>query len=165
MSVYMTAEFTVKLPVEIDLEENPDQISIGGFTVCTKDGEIPFDFDKSEYSICKEKGYVLNNMIKGRMERHQAPNPEFRVHYEGSILSECYDEDYQQLGLKREDITAEYLSKAEKLEDFFVMCWDENDNEIIPKIYVHSIVFIDENATEFRVRSYPLLDFSHRDIT
>ena len=52
--------------------------------------------------------------------------------------------------LTRNDITAEYLAKAEELTEFFILCWDEEGKEVTPsKVNILDITFEDENHTPY----------------
>lgn len=140
-NVYMRAVVEIMLPKKINLEKYPSNVSVGGFAVRTIDGDIPFDFEAGGVSSVEK----INDM-------------EYRVHYFSNEnpafcspdVTDCYDEDYRACRLTRNDITAEYLAKAEELTEFFILCWDEEGKEITPsKVNILDITFEDENHTPY----------------
>ena len=142
-SVYMNAVVEIMLPKKIDLEEHPSNISIGGFAVRTPDGEIPFDFEAGGVSKVEKI-----NDLRYRIHYSSNENPAFC----SPDVTDCYDEDYKACGLTRDDITAEYLSKAEDLTEFFILCWDEEGKEVTPtEVTLGEIVFENEEHKSFFV--------------
>jgi hypothetical protein len=49
--------------------------------------------------------------------------------YNDFELSECYDEDYNQLGILRADLTAEFLASVEQIKEVHMNFIDENGDE------------------------------------
>ena len=94
--------------------DETDALSIGGFSFDIDEYSIPFDWDAfsgSEYDdmFCFETGTGW-----------------FWNDYE---LTDCYDEDYAEMGLTKEDITAELLSSVHHIEEFFVYFEDTDGKE------------------------------------
>jgi hypothetical protein len=94
-------------------KEQTDGLSIGGYYFIIDGKEIPFDWDafsgSEEDGIFEfETGYGLFNDF---------------------ALSECYDEDYEQLGISRADITAKFLASAEQIKEVHMNFIDKNGDE------------------------------------
>ncbi len=94
-------------------KENTDGLSIGGYYFIINGKEIPFDWDafagNEEDGIFEfETGYGWYNDFE---------------------LSDCYDGDYEELGISRKDITAEFLASVEEIKEVHMNFIDENDNE------------------------------------
>ena len=89
-------------------------VSIGGFSFEIDGGLVPFDWDAFYGTECNKvfqfqtgKGFLFND-------------------YE---ISDCYDKSFEEIGLSREDITAEFLASVEHIDEFFVDFEDINGNE------------------------------------
>ena len=62
------------------------------------------------------------------------------------------------MGLDREDITADFLASASELREFYVVCWDEQSNEIMPSaVRISDITFLNGTLQEFSV-AQPVID-------
>ena len=44
-------------------------------------------------------------------------------------ISDCYDESFEEIGMSREDVTAEFLASVEHINEFYVNFEDINGNE------------------------------------
>ena len=132
-------------------KENTDGLSIGGYCFVINGKEIPFDWDA--FSGTEEDGIF-----------------EFETGYgwfKDFDLSECYDEDYDQLGISRADITAEFLASVEQIKEVHMNFLDENGEECDFgwnedaedfKIKLLEIAFMDlDNDKEYKV-SQDVLD-------
>ncbi len=78
---------------------------LGGYSFVIGQKVVPFDFS----------GWSASFNDKG--------NFEFQTGYgftKDFGLDECFDEDYEKLGLKREDVSAQYLASACGIDEFFV---------------------------------------------
>ena len=80
-------------------------VSVGGFSFDINGQSIPFDWDAftgaendGVFRFFTGKGFLFND-------------------YE---LSSNYDEMYQEMGLNREDISAEFLASVEHIDEFYV---------------------------------------------
>ena len=94
-------------------KENTDGLSIGGYCFTIDGKEIPFDWDA--FSGSEEDGVF-----------------EFETGYgwfNDFDLSDCYDSDYEQLGISRADFTAEFLASAEQIKEVHMNFIDENGEE------------------------------------
>ena len=89
-------------------------LSIGGYYFVIQGKEVPFDWD----AFC---GDEEDNVF------------EFETGY-GFVwndfeVSDCYDEDYERLGILRENITAAYLASVDDITEFHINFINENDEE------------------------------------
>lgn len=89
-------------------------LSIGGYSFEINDDLIPFDWDA--FNVSEENG--IFNFETGR-------GPFFND-YE---IPDYFDEEYKEIGLTREEITAEFLASTHCIEDFFVNFDDYNGKE------------------------------------
>lgn len=94
-------------------KENTDGLSIGGYYFIIDGKEIPFDWDAfsgdEEDGVFEfETGYGLYNDFE---------------------LSDCYDSDYEQLGISRDDLTTEFLASPEQIKEVHMNFIDENGDE------------------------------------
>ena len=146
--VYMSADFEITLPQPLDLVTHPDNISVGGFFAIVNGRGIPFDFDSTSCDVEK-----INDT-------------QYKCHYESGeddffkdpYISDCYTTEYLQMGLDREDITADFLASASELREFYVVCWDEQSNEIMPSAgRISDITFLNGTLQEFPV-AQPVID-------
>ena len=88
-------------------------VSIGGFSFEVDDTAIPFDWDAftgNEYDKVFQfqtgKGFLWDD-------------------YE---ISECYDESYEEIGIDRKNITAQFLASTTHIDEFYVDFEDENED-------------------------------------
>ena len=105
MKTSMIVSFQIlesKQPLSSDDINN---LAIGGFSFEIGDDLIPFDWDASS-------GYEENSVF--HFETGRGP---FFNDYE---ISDYFDEDYKEIGIKRENISAEFLASVRNIEDFFV---------------------------------------------
>lgn len=94
-------------------KENTNGLSIGGYYFIIDGKEIPFDWDV--FSGCEENGMF-----------------EFETGYgwfNDFDVSDCYDSDYEQLGISKDDITAEFLASVEQIKEVHMNFIDKNGNE------------------------------------
>lgn len=115
-------------------------VSIGGFSFEIDEYTIPFDWDAFY-------GTELNNVFEFQTGRGFLWSD-----YE---ISECYDEQYKEIGIKKEEITAEFLASVSHINEFFVdfedtdgnecgVGWyEENNNEAQYKINIIEMSFLD----------------------
>ena len=146
--VHMSTDFEITLPQPLDLVTHPDNISVGGFFAIVNGRGIPFDFDITSCDVEK-----INDT-------------QYKCHYESGedgyfkdpYISDCYTTEYLQMGLDREDITADFLASASELREFYVVCWDEQNNEIMPSaVRISDITFLNGTLQEFPV-AQPVID-------
>ena len=90
-----------------------DGMSIGGYSFEINGNMIPFDWD----------AFILNEN-DGVFEFETGNGPFFKD-YE---IPNYYDEEYKEIGITRESISAEFLASASGIEDFFIN-FDDKDGE------------------------------------
>lgn len=91
-----------------------NDISIGGYYFIIDGKEIPFDWD------------AFSGDCDGKIFEFETG---YGFVFDEFELSDCYDEDYEELGIKREYITAEFLASVEKIKEFHINFIDNNDKE------------------------------------
>lgn len=94
-------------------KEKTNGLSIGGYYFVINGKEIPFDWDA--FSGDEEDGIF-----------------EFETGYgwfKDFELSDCYDSDYEELGISRADITAKFLASVEQIKEVHMNFVDDNGNE------------------------------------
>lgn len=94
-------------------KEKTNGLSIGGYYFVINGKEIPFDWDA--FSGDEEDGIF-----------------EFETGYgwfKDFELSDCYDSEYEKIGVSRKDITAKYLASVEEIKEVHMNFVDENDDE------------------------------------
>lgn len=87
------------------VKENLSSLCPGGFAFNIGGKSVPFDWDAG--STDDENGVF----------HYESGYGPFFNEFE---LSDCYDEDYKELGIKREDITAKFLASVSKIDEFYV---------------------------------------------
>lgn len=134
-------------------------LSLGGYYFLINGNSIPFDWDAFSgdeedrvFEFETGYGFLFNDFE----------------------LSDCYDEDYSNLRIKRENITAQLLASVEEIEEFHINFINENDeecdlgsNEDIEryKIKLIKIIFINmETEDEFNVNQEVLDKFNEEVI-
>ncbi len=111
MKISMNGEFQILKNIGdgafVPMDDNDiADICPGGFRFVIGGVEVPFDWEAAEsgwgydgvYEFTTGRGWFYNDFE----------------------LDSCYDEAYEELGLKREDITAEFLASAQHINDFYV---------------------------------------------
>lgn len=94
--------------------EEATSVSIGGFSFEIGENAIPFDWD------------AFTGYEKDKVFKFETGTGWFFNDYE---ISDCYDEQYKEIGLQKEDITAEFLASVEHIDEFFVDFDDIDGNE------------------------------------
>lgn len=82
-----------------------EAVSVGGFSFDVNGQSVPFDWDA--FTGAEENGVFRFYTGKGFL-------------FNDYELSSNYDEAYQDMGLNREDISAEFLASTHHIEEFFV---------------------------------------------
>ena len=146
--VHMSADFEITLPQPLDLVTHPDNISVGGFFAIVNGRGIPFDFDITSCDVEK----INDTQYKCHYESGEGG------YFKDPYISDCYTTEYLQMGLEREDITADFLASASELREFYVVCWDEQNNEIMPSaVRISDITFLNGTLQAFSV-AQPVID-------
>lgn len=94
-------------------KEQTNSLSIGGYCFVIGEKVIPFDWDA--FSGGEEDGIYEFDTGYGWFNDFE--------------LSDCYDGNFKELGLSRDDITAEFLASAEQINEIHMNFVDENDDE------------------------------------
>jgi hypothetical protein len=89
-------------------------LSIGGYYFVINGKEIPFDWD----AFCGDEEDNIFEFETG-----------YGFLFNDFELSDCYDEDYEVLGIARENITAAYLSSVDEITEFHINFIDEDGDE------------------------------------
>ncbi len=149
----MQTEFNILKNNKQLTKEDIVGLSIGGYSFIINGNLIPFDWDafsgnEIENGFMFHTGYGLFNDFE---------------------LSDCYEDDYAEFGLTREDITAEFLASVEKIDEFNVEFYDGEDDVIIGdnkrnseyKIKIINISFLDmDNNKVFNVTNEVIDNFN-----
>lgn len=88
-------------------------VSIGGFSFEIGEDTIPFDWDAFY-------GTEINNVFEFQTGKG--------LFWNDYAISDCYDTQYEEMGIKKEDITAEFLASVSHIDEFFVN-FEDVDNE------------------------------------
>lgn len=116
--------------------ENIEEISFGGYRFTIGGKTIPFDWKACSWSFNGENVSVDTG---------------YGPFFNDFRLDDCYDEELAKEGLSRKDLTADFLSGAEKIEEIFCEGGD---------VLLECIVFHDENANGFRVSNAVINTFN-----
>ncbi|MBQ7818603.1 MAG: hypothetical protein IJ341_02780 [Bacteroidales bacterium] len=147
------------------LLENDELMSLtaGGFEFVIDDKEIPFDFE----DYCLSESVLDNGNKEKGLWAYTGGEGGFCKSYK---LDECYDEDYEKIGISRDMLSAEYLSKVSKINEIFVewqiLNFDEYD--ITSKnvvLLVQNLAFVDiDSNTRYNVSNDVIRDFNAANI-
>lgn len=128
-------------------------LSLGGYCFIINGNAIPFDWDA--FSGSEEDGIFEFETGYGWFNDFELPD--------------YYDDEYQKLGLSREDITAEFLASVERIDEIHINFVNANDEEIDLgcnddeqyKINLLDIVITDmETEKEYKVKQSVLDKFN-----
>lgn len=110
------------------------EMPIHGKAVC-----VPFDWCSYSASVNAD----------GTMTVIHGEKTIFSVSAENE-LDDCYEEDWIALGINREDLTSETMAKTTAIRDFAIDYWPipENPDD---ELYLESLVFLDDDGTEYPV--------------
>lgn len=152
MKISMSAEFQILKNVGgvfVPMNDSEiEDVSVGGYEFVVGGLNVPFDWEAHEggwerdgfLSFSTGRGWFFNNFE----------------------LDSCYDEAYKEIGLSRDDITAEFLASAQYINDFFVSfvtkdgdeCeagwWEANGKDDSQyKLYLRKVGFEDVDSERF----------------
>lgn len=136
--VYMEAKLRAVDGRKLDQNEI-ESVSFGGYDFEIDGKNVPFDFRGFSASIKNdEKGdyFLLYTAESGFFKNTD-------------IDFETYKEQYDQLDLKNEDITAKFLASATKINEFYFEI--DTDKNPISKLELVELCFIDENGDEYNI--------------
>lgn len=94
-------------------KEQTPLLSVGGFIFVINGQSVPFDWDDCEGS--EENGVFSFKTGQGWCKNFE--------------LSDCYDKDYEALGLTRDIIDAKFLASVDKIKEMHMNFLDEDGNE------------------------------------
>ena len=130
-------------------------MSIGGYSFDVNGDSIPFDWDA--FTATEHNGVISFTTGKGL----------FFNDYE---IPDYWDEEYNEIGITREEITAEFLASVNHIEDFFVDFEDgdgnehgigwfaDNVNNSQYKINIISLAFVNVNTCDEYAVSKEVID-------
>lgn len=158
-TVIMCADYKIHFKNGDDMfalyeEDRITSFCAGGFDFTINGKSIPFDFDAACSSIHKD--YVHFESGRGAL-------------FNDYSISEDFKEWIEENGTPFDSITAEFLSKATSIEEFFVNFeldneeWQKGDNldpDMDFTIEILSISFYDENDNEYKVADEVIKKFN-----
>ena len=133
---------------------------VGGYTFVINEQNISFDWDAS--SGDEEDGIFSFETGYGFL-------------FDDFELTDCFDKHYKELGLAREDISAEFLAQASKIDEIHISFIDDdeeydeidigfNDDEDY-RINLLTLYFIDmETDDEYHVSQAVLDEYNNRNL-
>lgn len=95
-------------------KDNISNLSVGGYTFEIGDNAIPFDWDASS-----------GNENNGIFHFETGWGPFFN----DFELPDYFDDDYEEMGIKREEISAKFLASVDRIQEFFLGFDDDNGDE------------------------------------
>lgn len=129
-----------------DYSKRNNSLSFGGYDFAIdRDGtviNVPFDF----------MGYSANVQNDGSLLLVAGADTLFFKN--NDRLDDCYDCEYEKLGITREDLTAEVLASAVKINEFCIDCDYPMD------LTIKSIMFIDDDTREYEMDEKVIDEFN-----
>lgn len=95
-------------------KDDIDDLSVGGFAFVVNGNSVPFDWDAHS---CSEENGVFH------LETGWGP---FFNDFE---IPKYWDEEYAEMGLAPEQITAEFLASTTEVEEFYISVFDEEADD------------------------------------
>lgn len=120
--VIMQGELEMVIP---GFNKDRDSLLFGGYTLICDGKEIPFDFSGTAWDISQDGDRLSVPFHTG--------NTPFSKDY---FLDDCFEADYAAAGLRINDITAAFLSKASSISEFMVSL-ELNGEEYSPEDICH----------------------------
>ena len=163
MKIWMIAQFRLLEEKDGKLEilnkKDVNGLSVGGFTFNIAGNDVPIDWDAF---VCNESNGVFT-YESGIGFTFNDPEP-----------SDCYEEDWAEMGLSRFDITSSFLSSADSISDFHINYWEEGesgeeievdlgdnlDPNMPIRIHLLAICFEDEKGNLYEVKEEILKVFN-----
>lgn len=148
--VYMIA---IIRPIGIDLNNKDDTLTFefGGYNFKINEQDVPFDF--GGYSV-----YIYED-AKGKYLEMYTGKSFFNT---SDIDFQTFKGEYAILGIKSEDITAQFLSSATHINEFYFSMQVKNGDESSDAI-LEDIIFVDEHGIEYHMNKN-LLDRNINEI-
>ena len=116
--VIMSGEIELLIP---GFNKDRDSFMFGGYLFVCGDKEIPVDFSGTSWNIEQDGDMISVPFITGRTPLAT-----------DCYLDDCYADDYLSVGLRINDITAEFLSNASSISEFMVSL-EMNGTEYSPE--------------------------------
>lgn len=135
-------------------KESVQCLSLGGYEFIINGKEVPFDWD----AFCGNEENGIFEFDTG-----------YGFLFNDFEIADCFDEEYANIGLTKEDITAEFLASAEKIIEIHMNFENEIDEEIDLgynddeqyKINVMEIIFTDlATDKEYKVKQEVLDEYN-----
>ena len=117
---------------------NHKSFDIGGFNFTIEGKKIPFDFNATGYNIELKENESIITYVSGE-------GPFFK---EYDIDKDSYEKEYNNLGLTSNDITAEFLSNVEEINEFYFGAVDYEEDTIFK---IEKISFMNEGNIVYNV--------------
>lgn len=147
-----------------NFDDEFEYLDVGGYTFKIKGMEVPFDFSAYGYDIEDDK--------RGREDYHDSNR--IYLNFEsgkGFAFAEydvdsCYDEEYENLGITREDVTAKFLSSVVEIKEMYIdYNYKENMAKQLKDLKVEYIEFEDlESGEVYSVDSNVIKAFNKAQI-
>ena len=129
--------------------EEAKAVSVGGYSFEINGDLIPFDWD-CFYGNESERVFYFTT---GR-----------GLLWDDYEISDCYDDDYEELGITRESLTAEFLASVESIEEFYVEYDSDSESENEFFIELLEVSFYDlATKKEYLVAQSVLDEFNQRE--
>jgi len=151
--VVMQGEIEIVIP---GFDENRDPLFFGAYSFICDGKEIPVDFSGSSWNIEQEGDKISISFDTGRTAL-----------LTDCFLDDCYESDYSGVGLRINDITAEFLSNTTSISEF-MLSMELNGEELGPEdiaergsFKIKALSFSNYNE-EYIVPNKVLEDFNDR---
>ena len=141
-------------------QDKATSMIVGGYTFVINEQNISFDWDA--FSGNEEDGIFSFETGYGFL-------------FDDFELTDCFDEHYEELGLVREDISAEFLAQVSEIDEIHINFTDDdeeydeidigfNDDEDY-RINLLTLYFIDmETDDEYHVSQAVLDEYNNRNL-
>jgi len=131
-----------------------DSVVFGAYSFICEGKEIPIDFSGTSWNIHQDGDRILVSFETGLTGL-----------LSDCFLDDCYEDAYHEAGLRINDITAEFLSKATSISEFMVSI-ELNGEELSPEqisqqgSYVIKSLSFENTRTEFFVNKDVIHEFN-----
>lgn len=137
-------------------------LTVGGFDFCIDEKDVPFDFQDH----CISKAILDGTKVEGLWSYTGGEGGLFRSYQ----LDDCFDEDYEKIGISRDILTAKYLSKVSKINEIYIE-WENvnfDDYDITSEnvvLLVQNLAFVDvDTNTRYNVSNDVIREFNAANI-
>lgn len=116
MGVIMKVDFEIEPKIK---KGDFIRLSVDAFDFCIDGKDVPFDFEAYGFKFGPEQEYgTVLQYATGR-----------GLIYDEYELADYYEEEWTELGLTRQDITAEFLSKVTYINEIQYECYTSEEME------------------------------------